>query len=52
MPEKLYEMLNKLGDLLHWLGKYEDANEIFSLCRLFREHNIEKADDLSKYLKD
>lgn len=31
MPENLKERLGKVVDVLHWLGKYEEANAIIVL---------------------
>lgn len=41
MPEKVPDMLVKTADVLHWLGKYNEANALILLSRWMRARNIE-----------
>ena len=41
MEEKIYERLEHLAGMLHWLGKYGDAHTLGVLIRLMKRHGIE-----------
>lgn len=36
MGEAIYEKLEKVATLLHWIGKYDEANAISLTIRLMR----------------
>lgn len=41
MEENIPDTLLKLSDVMHWLGKYREANALVLLSRWLRARNIE-----------
>lgn len=41
MGEKLWESIQKVADMLHWVGKYDECNALVMTARLMRANNIE-----------
>lgn len=50
MPKKLIETLEKLADLLHWLGRYGESNEIGQLAQILSNGDFKTPKELAKKL--
>lgn len=48
MGEKLHEKLMKAADVLHWLGKYDEANALILCSRLARISEAENLEQLER----
>lgn len=46
MGEPIGDILDRLAIILHWLGKYHEANQLRLLVRLCRVHNFQSAEEL------
>ena len=51
MPKKLTEILQELANLLHWLGKYGEANEITTLVVSLKKREIETSSGLTQHFE-
>lgn len=45
MEEKIWESMQKVADVLHWLGKYDECNTLIMTGRLMRANKIETSDE-------
>lgn len=46
MEEAVYDTLFKVSDVLHWLGKYREANALIMLGRFLRARGIHRTEQL------
>jgi hypothetical protein len=51
MGEKLWERLQKMADLLHWLGKYDERDALAMTARLMRANNIETLEEWLSFVE-
>ncbi len=51
MPEKVSEILKKLADILHWMGKYQECNILIYLLRWVKLRKLETLDELKAYVE-
>lgn len=52
MGENLADVVERLGGILHWLGKYEEANACNLLARFLRTVGIDTLDTFERHLDD
>lgn len=52
MEEQLSERLKKLADLLHFLGKNQEANILIDLAVICQVKNVQTSEDLKDYRKN
>jgi hypothetical protein len=50
MPEKTSDILRRLSDILHWFGKYHEANELALLSVIMA--NMKDAGELSDLITE
>lgn len=50
MEESLIVAMERVADMLHWLGKYREGNAICLLVRLLRTYEFTTLDDLEAYI--
>ncbi len=51
MEEKPHERLLRLAQVLHWMGKYTEANEVTGLAIWAQQQGIESHDELMAILR-
>lgn len=51
MDEKIWDSLYTVGKVLHWLGKYDEANACTLLARLLKQKGIEKVEQLEEWVE-
>lgn len=52
MEEKLADGVQKMAELLHWLGKYGERDTLVMTARLMRAHGIETLDDWTTFVEN
>jgi len=52
MGEAISDVLARIADILHWLGKYREANIVGLVVRLLRVRQIEHYEHLEKWVQD
>lgn len=50
MGESLADRLVKVSNLLHWLGRYDEANSLMLICRLLRDKRLESVEELEAWI--
>jgi len=50
MSEKLIDILKRLAKILHWLGKYEECNQLTEVIKLMNIHRIETTEELREFM--
>ena len=51
MPERIWEKLFKLCEVLHWLGKYEEMQAISHFAALLRDEGVEHHEQIDYIIK-
>ena len=52
MGENLADVVERLGGILHWFGKYTEANACNLLARFLRTMGIDDLDTFERHLDD
>lgn len=51
MDEAIWEKLQKVAKVLHWLGKYEEARAVSATARLMRDRDIRELPDWERFVE-
>lgn len=51
MKESIVDMLDKMGNFLHWLGQYDESSAIVLTSRLLRTVGVTSLDQYEEFVQ-